>query len=261
MLAVRPSRRSTIDDAARPRLRAGHLRGARRASAATSILLRDHGRDPEPRAHRRSSARQQRASIEFTLAARGRATGIEVGAAAAMRSGSSADDLQRSASASSARLEEATDADVTAARGRLVQLAAALRPRRPRARPRAGPPSRRRSRGRSRRPPWTARRRARRRRSRGRRPRRSPGRRPRSRRAAGSPLRLALVWKTGSGIPTSGPSIRRTPEALRVLAAGERVAVLGVGDDQRDRARAAAPRSRRGVAGRVPRSARAWPAA
>ena len=54
---------------------------------------------------------------------------------------------------------------------------------------------------------------------------------------AGSPLRLAEVWKIGHIAPASGPPIRRTPSRSRILATGERVAMLGVGDDEGDRAR------------------------
>ena len=117
-----------------------------------------------------------------------------------------------------------------------------------------------RPRSRSRRPPSTARRRAR--------PRRSPGRlRPGSphRRPEAVPGGLAAAVGAGLeerriGRPPAGAVDQAHPEPLGVLAAGERVAALGVGDDQRHRARAAARRRRRACGGRGPRPARASPA-
>ena len=66
---------------------------------------------------------------------------------------------------------------------------------------------------------------------------------------AGSPLRFAEVWKTGHMTPASGPASRRTPSRSAVLAAGQRIALLGVGDDQRHR-----PRQQRADGGRGARA-------
>ena len=54
---------------------------------------------------------------------------------------------------------------------------------------------------------------------------------------AGSPLRLALVWKIAGAAPGERAVDQPDAQSLEVLAAGERVEAGGVGDHQRHRAR------------------------
>ena len=86
----------------------------------------------------------------------------------------------------------------------------------------------------------------------------------RPRRSAPAPARRCgwrEVWKSGHIAPASGPVDQAHAEPLGVLAAGERVAALGVGDDQRHRpGQQRADRVAR-CAGRARRAARASPAA
>ena len=83
-------------------------------------------------------------------------------------------------------------------------------------------------------------------------PRAIRGSRSSKRLGAGSPLRLALVWKIAHASAGERALDQPQPERARVLAAGERVAVLGVGDDQRHRARQQRRRRASGCAGRAP---------
>ena len=87
-----------------------------------------------------------------------------------------------------------------------------------------------------------------------------PGSTSSKRAGAGSPLRLAQVWKIGAPAPSERPADQPQTEPLRVLAAGERVAVLGVRDHERHGPGSRAPSASR-VRGPSPRSARASRAA
>ena len=78
---------------------------------------------------------------------------------------------------------------------------------------------------------------------------------------AGSPLRLAEVWKIGHHRAAQGPVEQAHAESAEVLATGQRVAPLGVGDDQGQRSRQQSADRRFGARAEPGRPARASPAA